>query len=324
MPSTLWVCTLSQTPAPPHVLSRVLRPLRALRPAHRQLVLRVNRLFESQGVSGLRRAKRLIARYDRAGFDSELQIRYHPSRSQIGRIADFIRYVRQVVEMFGPDRRVLAMTITNEINLSTSPNTSDGAYPHAEQALIQGVIAAHREAVRRGWRRLRFGFTFAYRFNPVTDAAMFRGLRAGGAALRRALGFVGVDYYPQLYPGAGTPISTATLQMMATMRRCFLPLGGLRPRVPLWITEDGYDSTPGVISPERQAQALRQLVQTIHGAARTYGVTDYRWFNLRDNLSSSQNLFLTTGLLTSSYRQKPSFDVYRALVRRFGTAGDAR
>ena len=91
--------------------------------------------------------------------------------------------MRHVVDAFGSNRHVVAMTITNEINLAISPNTSDGAYPRAEQALIRGIIAAHREAQRRGFTQLRFGFTFAYRFNPVTDAAVFTGLRSGGAGV---------------------------------------------------------------------------------------------------------------------------------------------
>lgn len=36
------------------------------------------------------------------------------------------RYVRHVVDTFGPDRQVVARTITNEINVQASPNTSDG------------------------------------------------------------------------------------------------------------------------------------------------------------------------------------------------------
>ena len=149
--------------------------------------------------------------------------------------ADWTRYVRHVVDAFGSDRHVVAMTITNEINLAFSPNTSDGAYPRAEQALIQGIIAAHREARRRGFTQLRFGFTFAYRFDPVIDAAMFAALRRGGAAFRRALGFVGVDYYPELCPGPGN-VTVSRPRPSADagdVRRCFMPLGGLGRRADL-------------------------------------------------------------------------------------------
>jgi hypothetical protein len=120
------------------------------------------------------------------------------------------RYVRHVVDVFGPNRHLVAMTITNEINLAVSPNTSDGAYPHAEEALVQGIIAAHQEAERRGFRQLRFGFTFAYR------------------------------------------IPSATVQMLGTMRRCFMRLGGLGAGIPIWITESGYDTAPDGVTDAQQ------------------------------------------------------------------------
>ncbi len=299
--------------------SRAMHALRALRPPDRQLVLRVNRLFESDGEAGIRRFERIIRAYTRAGFDTELQVRYHPTPDQAGNIAAWTRYVRHIVDVFGPNPHLIAMTITNEVNLASSPNTSDGAYPRAEQALIAGIIAAHREAVRRGFDQLRFGFTFAYRFDPVTDAAMFAGLRHGGAAFRRALGFVGVDYYPELYPGRRAAIPAATVTMMATMRRCFMRLAGLGTRVPLWITESGYDTTPGVVSPARQRAALVEIVRAVQAAARTYEVTDFRWFNLRDNLSGTSAFGETSGLLTSAYARKPAFSAYRSLITRFGT-----
>ena len=118
--------------------AKTLAAVRALRPPGKELVLRVNRLFESAGTAGIRRFRRIIAAYTRAGFDTELQVRYHPSAAQAGNIAAWTRYVRRVVDVFGPNRHVVAMTITNEINLAISPNTSDGAYPRAEQALIRG------------------------------------------------------------------------------------------------------------------------------------------------------------------------------------------
>lgn len=307
-----------QNAAKPINETNTVRALRALRPRGRELVLRVNRLFESQGQAGIRRFKQIIGRYARQGFDTELQVRYHPAGSQVGNIPAWIRYVRHVVDVFGPSPHLVAMTITNEINIAISSNTSDGAYPKAEQALIQGVIAAHREAQRRGFKQLRFGFTYAYCFNSSSDAAMFSALRSGGKAFREALGFVGVDYYPELVPGAASSIRLATLQMMARVRRAFMPLAGLGSRVPIWITENGYDTTPGKVTYSQQRATLLQMVNTIRGAARTLNVTDYRWFNLRDNLSGTRAFAETSGLLTDSYARKPAFGAYKRLIERYG------
>ena len=311
-----------QHPARPVSATRTIAALRALRPPGRDLVLRVNRLFQSDGEAGIRRFERIVRGYADAGFATELQVRYHPSPRQAGDIAAWTRYVRHVVDAFGSDPHVIAMTITNEVNVSISPNTSDGYYPRAEQALVDGIIAAHREARRRGFDQLRFGFTYAYRFIPAQDAALFSGLRRGGAALRRALGFVGVDYYPELVPGPGTPIPTATRQMLGTVRRCLMALGGLSPKVPIWITETGYDTQRS--TPAAQRATLRQIVTTVHGAARSFGVTDLRWFNLRDNLSSSATFAETSGLLTDRYRRKPAFSAYRGLIARYGTVAARR
>ena len=103
--------------------------------------------------------------------------------------------MRRVVDAFGRNRGVIAMTITNEVNVAISPNTSDGAYPRAMDALIGGIETAHAEAERRRFRQLRFGFTYAYRF--AGDPAFFTYLGAhGGQAFRRAVDFVGLDFYP--------------------------------------------------------------------------------------------------------------------------------
>ena len=303
-----------QIKVPPIDQARELAALRALRPPGDELVLRINRLFESAGDPGLRRARAIVARDARAGFEIELQVRYHPTPRQAGDIPRWLTYVRQVVDAFAGDSHVVAMTITNEANVTVSPNTSDGAYPGAEQALVRGIVAAHREALAHHDPQLRFGFTYAYRFGPVSDAAFFAGLRAGGAAFRRALGFVGVDFYPALIPGPAVALRPATLQMLGTVRRCFMRLAGLGTQVPIWITENDYPSAPATLG--RQAAALRRIVSTIHGAARTFGVTDYRWFNLRDDRPRDP---AGSGLLTVSYARKPAFAVLRSLVVRYGT-----
>jgi len=309
----------TQSPVAPVDQARTLAALRALRPPGKELVLRLNRLFESDGAAGIRRFRRLVRRDDRAGFDSEIQVRYHPSAAQAGKLVDWTRFVRHVVDALGSDPHVVALTITNEINLRGSPNTSDGAYPRAEQALIDGILAAHREARRRGDAQLRLGFTYAYRFDPTIDARMFEGLRRGGRAFRRALGFVGVDFYPELVPGRAVPIPRATRQMLAFVRNHLMTLAGLGRRIPIWITETGYDTIPGVAGPDRQRTALRQIVTTVARAAARYDVTDLRWFDLRDNGPAATGFGERSGLLTAGYRRKPAFGAYRALIARYGS-----
>ena len=314
---------LSSVPDDP---GRDLEALEALRPPGRELVLRLNRLFWSDGAAGIASFERTVSTYTRDGFEVELQVRYHPSSGEAGDIAAWDAYVRRVVDAFGPNPRVVAMTITNEVNLPVSPNTSDGSYADADQALVSGIETAHAEAVRRGYKQLQFGFTYAYRFSPSGDVAMFRYLGShGGVAFRRALGFVGLDFYPgSFYPPAMLPGDTYRAEMaqaLGVVRDCLAPMAGIGPGVPIWLTENGVPT--GVLSDAEQASALTALVRAAYDYSGTFNVTDYRWFNLRDAVSSGPETlsgltFASDGLLRSDYTRKPSFGDYRSLIAQLG------
>jgi hypothetical protein len=314
-----------QLPAVPDNPARDLAAVRALRPLGRTLVVRLNRLFFSDGERGVARFRRLASRYARAGFEVEIQVRYHPGPRQVGDVAGWERYVRHVVDSLGRVHGVVAMTITNEVNVPVSPNTSDGAYPRAFDALIGGIIAAHDEALRRGLRGLRFGFTYAYRLSPAGDAAFFGYLGVhGGVSFRRALGFVGLDFYPgTVYPPVLRPPDTyrsALAQAAGVLRDCYLPRARIGRQVPIWITENGVPT--GALTDAQQASALRQLVDAAAAYSGTFGITDYRWFNLRDSIAGrppSPFTFATDGLLRSNYTRKPAFGVYRRLIARLGS-----
>jgi hypothetical protein len=306
-----------------------LAAVQALRPAGRVLVVRLNRLFWSAGDAGIAQFQTLVNQYTRAGMEVELQVRYHPTTAENGDLAEWEAYVRHVVDVFGPNPKVVSMTITNEVNLTFSPNTSDGSFENAKDALIDGIEAAHSEAVRHGYRQLKFGFTFAYRFVPNSDAGFFTYLGAhGGAAFRSALGFVGLDFYPgTVYPPVMIPGSTYrsdAAQALGAMRDCFMKLAGIGAATPIWITEDGVPTGAG-LSDDQQAVALSQLVNAARDYSGTFNVTDYRWFNLRDadstplgSLPGAALTFATDGLLTDTYTPKPAFAAYRGLIAQLG------
>jgi hypothetical protein len=312
----------AQLPAQPDDPARDLAAVQQLAPAGRPFVVRLSRLFWSDGQGGIDALKQEVARYAAAGFEVELQVRYHPPSGEAGDIPAWDAYVRHVVDTFGPDPQVVAMTITNEVNVSFSPNTSDGYYAGAEQALISGIETAHAEAARGGYRQLKFGFTYAYRSTPPGDASFFSALATeGGKPLQRALSFVGLDFYPgTIYPpvmAPGDSYRAEFAQAAGVLRGCFMPMGGLGPSVPIWITENGVPT--GVLSDAQQAAALQQLVQAAHDYSGTDNITDYRWFNLRDSDSNppaslAGPTFSSDGLLTDSYAAKPSFGTYRTLI----------
>jgi hypothetical protein len=94
-----------------------------------------------------------------------------------------------------------------------------------------------------------------------------------------------------------------------------MPKAQLGTRVPIWITENGY-ATNLSHDEARQAAELGSTVDAVHALDRTLNVTDYRYFNLRDNKPNGTDLFDDVGLLRSDYSPKPAFAAYRDLLRR--------
>ena len=307
------------SPAVPEQPERTHSALARLRPPGRPFVLRLNRFFWSDGEAGFRRYLALADRFTSRGYLVELQVRYHPSADQEGDIPAWTRHVREVVRRFGANSRVVGLQIANEVNLTISADSSDGAYDGAREALVQGVIAAKDEARRRGLSRLEIGFNWAYRFDPASEESFWRSLRdRGGAAFVRALDWIGLD----AYPGTVFPPFEATtadyrdgmVNAMSTMR-CFARTPGIPESVPMKVEENGWPTFPGR-SRQMQADVLAVMVQAVHDFRGTYNVTDYRWFNLRDGDTSSPQPFQHFGLFDSSYVEKPAFAVYRRLVDR--------
>ena len=52
--------------------------------------------------------------------------------------------------------------------------------------------------------------------------------------------------------------------------------------------------------------------------AGSYHVTDYRWFNLRDNASNGSGMFDQDGLLRDDYSRKPAYDALRSFIDTHG------
>ncbi len=287
----------------------------------KSFTVRLNRLFMKDGASGIRRFRRMARHYASLGFRVELQVRYHPSEAQNGNIRSWVAYVRRVVRSLGSVKGVTALQITNEVNLTFSQNTSDGYYDKARNALIQGVKAASHTARREGHPDLEIGFNYAWRFGDADDADFWRTLRSeGGRALRRSTDWIGIDLYPGTFVPSSFEIENygdAFLEALAQMRECYMVIGGFGPGVPLRIEETGWPTGPGR-SDSGQQTILRRFVNTAVRYRGTYGVSDFRWFGLRDNNSDGPDFQSHYGLLDDDYERKPAFGEYRRLLARFG------
>lgn len=291
--------------------------LARLKPPGGAFVLRLNRFFWSDGEAGIQRYLALAERFTSRGYLVELQVRYHPNAEQEGDIAAWTRHVREVVRRFGANPRVVALQIANEVNLTFSPDSSDGSYEGARQALVDGVIAAKDEARRNGLDHLEVGFNWAYRTDPAQEESFWRALKdRGGAEFVRAVDWIGLDAYPgTVFPPAEADLESYRDGMVNGMSslRCFAAIPGIPASVPMKIEENGWPTYPGR-SQAMQSDVLREMVRAVHDYRGTYNVSDYRWFNLRDGDSSSPQPFQHFGLFDSSYREKPAFGVYQGLV----------
>jgi hypothetical protein len=313
----------SQQPAVPVDGRQTQAALHDLEPARRTLVLRLNRLFSADGRAGIRRFARQVDRHARDGFNSEVQVRYHPRPAREGDMDAWARFVRRAVGVLGERRSVVAFSIVNEANLPLSPNTSDGAYERVIDAVVRGIVAGRRELRRIGRPRVPLGFTVAWRYLPQEDARFWSDLgRRATPRFRRALDYVGLQVYPGLFwPPVIRPGRTAGYEVAeaATLvRRCFMPQAGLGRETDLWISENGYSTRQAAGAESEQARNLSSTVRALHRLSGTLGITDYRYFNLRDNRSTGTGLFDQVGLLFDDYERKRSFGVLRGLMSRFG------
>jgi hypothetical protein len=312
----------------PESESKATKALHRLQPNKRQLVLRLNRLFWSDGQAGIDRFAQRIDAYAAEGFQSEVQVRFHPPAGHERDLRGWESFVRAAVDHLATRRdadgrpSVVAMSITNEANFPLSPNTSDGAYAGVLDALVKGIAAARNEADEVGRADLALGFTVMWRWNPDSDQRFWEDLgKHATADFRSALDYVGVQAYPGLvWPPAPIPGRSAgdeTAEALTLERDCYMPKAGLGHEVALWINENGYATNLGRTE-SQQVTDLGSTLDAVHRLSGTLGVTDYRYFNLRDNDSDGTDLFDAVGLLRDDYSEKPAFATYRSLVHSYG------
>jgi hypothetical protein len=295
--------------------------LEQLRPAGRPFVLHLYASYTgANGSSAGEQVGDEIAQYSRAGFQTEVVLCYRPAGGgSPADVAGFVAFVREAVRALGRVPGFVSLQVTNEANQGGSPNTSDGYYAGAADALIDGVIAAKGETRKGGFGQVKVGFNWAF----ATDAGQraFWGYlgRRGGRRFVGDLDWVGLDAYPGTWGpalGARGLAGDAAGFMDGALRALrvrYLPLAGIPRRVPLHVSETGYPTGPGR-SDAMQVAAVKAVVNAVYHARGSYNVTGLRWFDLRDADSSSSSFESQYGLMRDDYSPKPAFSAYRALV----------
>jgi hypothetical protein len=301
--------------------TKTLDALERLRVPGRPFVLHLFASYAGQGsASAAEQIGGDVARYTAAGFRIELVLTYRPAGgAQAQDVAGFADFARGAVAGFGSNPRFTALQVTNEANVRGAPSAADGAYAGAQDALVRGVVAAAEEA-RKDGARVAIGFNWAYSVG-ASERAFWSRLRSAGPAFRRSLDWVGLDLYPGTWgPRLGGTLASATkrsvLGALSAVRKRYLPLAGLAANLPIHISENGYPTGPRRTE-AMQLTELEAAVSTVASERSAYGVTDYRWFDLRDADSSSPSFESRYGLMDDHYRPKAAFAAYRKLVATY-------
>jgi hypothetical protein len=242
-------------------------------------------------------------------------------QSTAGDVPGFLEFVRAAVRRLAP--LLYTVQVTEEANFTTGPDAIDGPYPRVLEALTQGVVTAREELARLG-AEARVGFSVTPTFGDAADFWPTIG-RMGGVAFREALGYVALDFFPDLFvPAApdGEPgdLRSGTLALLRTMREEWLPSAGVRPDVPIHVGEHGWPTGEGRPC-ERQARVFERVVRAVHEVRAVLNVERYTAFALRDANSASRgggDFWHQFGLLRDDYEPKPAFDVLRRLVAELG------
>jgi hypothetical protein len=302
-----------------------LAALEQLKPAKAPFVLHLYASYTgSGGESAAQQVGAEISSYTAAGFQVELVLCYRPADlNATVDVPGFAQFVRSTVDDLGSNPGMVSLQVTNEANVDGAPNASDGYYPGAEDALIDGVIAAANERDADHYEQLKVGFNWAYATDPSeTSFWTYLGTH-GGSAFVRDLDWVGIDAYPGTWGPTlsseldlGHAVTLATVQALSKMRQTYMPLAGIPDSVPIHFSESGYPTGPNRTY-AMQTTALEAEVKAVVDYSGTYNVNGYRWFDLRDADSSSTSFEDQYGLMTDAYVPKPAFAAYQELVSAF-------
>ena len=184
-----------------------------------------------------------------------------------------------------------------------------------------GVPAARQAVIAADRPDIRIGFNWAAGTSPCQPDPFFSELRsAGGKALAAAVSWVGIDVYPgtwsapspSVFPSSEL-VRASIISSLGCLRQTQMPRAGLSSSVTITVAETGWP-TDATRSELTQAAVLRDNVGAVESVSGLYGVTDLRWFDLRDANTASGQLENGYGLLRDDYSAKPAFGAYRELI----------
>lgn len=236
-------------------------------------------------------------------------------RDPDGDVDGYLAFVRDAVSTYGD--RIALLQICEEPNAHLP--YLDGCTPGVRRALVHGVVTAAEHAAALGLD-LAVGFNAVPAFGP--DLSFWEDLAAIAAAeapgFHQALGYVGLDFFPDVFrPIPSDDLAARVRALLTDFRERVLPAAGIGADLPFRIAENGWPTGPGPDrSEERQAEVLRAILDTVTSLRAQLNISGYSHFGLRDADTAGSTLFHHFGLLRDDYTPKPAFAVYRDACRR--------
>jgi hypothetical protein len=296
---------------PPDDFSAIGRAVQELQGESRALLPRMYVSWSGAGSTAAVNAQ--IVALTAGGVPWDLVLCY---RDPSGDVAAWAVFVAQVVERHG--RKLSAVQVTGEANLTRAGAAADGAFPGARDALVQGVLAG-AAAKRATGATAAVGFAVVPDIDPAASGFWTEVRECGGPSFAAAVDYAGIDIYPDVFgPRVSIDALPGTVErLLRDFRERDLATAGIPSLVPIRICENGWPTGPD--RPEQQqAAVLEAIIRTVDRLRAELNVTHWQLFTLRDADSSKDDLFHRFGVLRSDYSPKPAFHTLRRLITELG------
>ncbi|WP_462409887.1 hypothetical protein [Neobacillus sp. Marseille-QA0830] len=230
----------------------------------------------------------------------------------------WLDFIRKILNKYGS--HLTSLQITNEPNLSFM----EGSKPYIMQALVEGVIAAKKEAQLHNLP-VKIGFGSVPE-SPASVPHFWDHLaKAGGSTFIESVDFVGHNFYVDVFEDKPLEISEVSSSVEHTLRdlRENLSIVGIPASVPIRVTENGWPTGKNPVanlerSYEHQSAILETIIRAIYQLRLDFNISHYELFGLRDADSSKEDLFHQYGIMRDDYSPKPAYHTFKKLIGELG------
>ncbi|WP_040207188.1 hypothetical protein [Neobacillus jeddahensis] len=233
-------------------------------------------------------------------------------------LVNWLDFIRKVINKYGS--HLASLQITNEPNLSFM----EGSRSYIMQALVEGVIAAKKEA-----QLLNLPIKIGFGSVPESPASVphFWGnlSKSGSPTFIHSVDFVGHNFYVDVFEDQPLDLKEIPVSVEHTLRdlRENLTTVGIPASVAIRVTENGWPTGKNPVanierSYERQSAVLETVIRTIYKLRIELNISHYELFGLRDADSSKDDLFHQYGIMRDDYSPKPAYNTFKQLIQEMG------